>query len=128
MPAGRDRLMDGFGLRLPTIQNWSCHSCSECCTRHVVEITEDERQRILDQGWSDDDEFTEGTPVMVRDLGPFWNRRWRLGQQSDGACVFLDDLGINLKPARAMGMHTIKVGNPDVAIAELEDVLGLPLR
>ena len=73
--------MDGFGLQLPTIQNWSCHSCSECCTRHVVEITEEERQRLLDQGWSDEDEFTEGTPVMVRDLGPFWNRRWRLGQK-----------------------------------------------
>ena len=86
--------MDGFGLQLPTIQNWSCHSCSECCTRHVVEITEDERQRILDQGWSDDDEFTEGTPVMVRDLGPFWNRRWRLGQKPGGACVFLDEQGL----------------------------------
>ena len=33
--------------------------------------------------------------------------------------VFLDDLGINLKPARAMGMTTIKVVDPDVAIAEL---------
>jgi len=86
--------MDGFGLQLPTIQNWSCHSCSECCTLHVVEITEDERQRILDQGWSDDDEFTEGTPVMVRDLGPFWNRRWRLGQKPGGACVFLDEQGL----------------------------------
>ncbi len=51
----------------------------------------------------------------------------RLGV-APGACVFLDDLGINLKPARAMGMYTIKVGDPDVAIAELEDVLGLPLR
>ena len=27
-------------------------------------------------------------------------------------CVFLDDLGVNLKPARALGMHTIKVTNP----------------
>jgi putative hydrolase of the HAD superfamily len=42
--------------------------------------------------------------------------------------VFLDDLGINLKPARAMGMTTIKVGDPDVAIAELEAVTGLDLR
>jgi len=42
-------------------------------------------------------------------------------------CVFLDDLGINLKPARAMGMTTIKVDDPAVAIADLEDVLGLPL-
>lgn len=41
--------------------------------------------------------------------------------------VFLDDLGINLKPARAMGMRTIKVGEPAQAIAELEAVLGIPL-
>ncbi|MBV9950895.1 MAG: HAD-IA family hydrolase, partial [Acidimicrobiia bacterium] len=38
--------------------------------------------------------------------------------------VFLDDLGINLKPARAMGMTTIKVDDPAVAIAELEAVVG----
>ncbi len=43
-------------------------------------------------------------------------------------CVFLDDLGVNLKPAREMGMTTIKVEDPDVALAELEQVLGLPLR
>jgi putative hydrolase of the HAD superfamily len=42
--------------------------------------------------------------------------------------VFLDDLGINLKPARAMGMTTIKVTDPDVALAELEEVVGFPLR
>jgi len=42
-------------------------------------------------------------------------------------CVFLDDLGINLKPARSMGMTTIKVEDPAVAIAELEAVLGFPL-
>ncbi len=43
-------------------------------------------------------------------------------------CIYLDDLGINLKPARAMGMRTIKVGDPDVAIAELEAMVGIPLR
>lgn len=42
--------------------------------------------------------------------------------------VFLDDLGINLKTARALGMKTIKVGDPAVAIAELEAVTGLTLR
>jgi putative hydrolase of the HAD superfamily len=42
--------------------------------------------------------------------------------------VFLDDLGINLKPARAMGMTTIKVTDPDVALAELESVVGFPVR
>ena len=43
-------------------------------------------------------------------------------------CVYLDDLGVNLKPARAMGMRTIKVGDPDTAIAELEAMVGIPLR
>jgi len=38
--------------------------------------------------------------------------------------VFLDDLGVNLKPARLLGMHTIKVTDPDEALGELEKVLG----
>jgi putative hydrolase of the HAD superfamily len=42
--------------------------------------------------------------------------------------VYLDDLGANLKPAKAMGMHTIKVDDPDRALAELETVLGIRLR
>ena len=43
-------------------------------------------------------------------------------------CVYLDDLGVNLKPARDMGMTTIKVLNAPQAIAELETATGLPLR
>jgi putative hydrolase of the HAD superfamily len=39
--------------------------------------------------------------------------------------VYLDDLGINLKPARAMGMHTIKVTDSEVALAELASATGL---
>ncbi len=42
--------------------------------------------------------------------------------------IFLDDLGMNLKPAREMGMATIKVADPDVALAELEALLGFPVR
>lgn len=41
--------------------------------------------------------------------------------------VFLDDLGANLKTARTLGMATIKVEDPAVAIAELSAVLGLEL-
>jgi putative hydrolase of the HAD superfamily len=43
-------------------------------------------------------------------------------------CVYLDDLGVNLKPAREMGMTTIKVIDAPQAIAELEAVTGLSLR
>jgi len=42
--------------------------------------------------------------------------------------VFLDDLGVNLKPAAAMGMTTIKVVDADKAIAELEAAVGFALR
>jgi putative hydrolase of the HAD superfamily len=50
-----------------------------------------------------------------------------LGVQPE-ECVYLDDLGINLKPARALGMRTIKVGDPDLAIDELQSMVGIPLR
>jgi putative hydrolase of the HAD superfamily len=43
-------------------------------------------------------------------------------------CVYLDDLGVNLKPAREMGMTTIKVQNAPQALAELEAATGLSLR
>jgi putative hydrolase of the HAD superfamily len=39
--------------------------------------------------------------------------------------VYLDDLGVNLKPARAMGMTTIKVLSEQQAIMALADVLGI---
>ncbi len=42
-----------------------------------------------------------------------------------GACVYLDDLGINLKPARQMGMHTIKVVGEDQLLEELAGITGL---
>lgn len=48
----------------------------------------------------------------------------RLGVAPDRA-VFLDDLGVNLKPARALGMRTIKVIEEDQALADLYAVTGL---
>jgi len=51
----------------------------------------------------------------------------RLGVTPSQA-VFLDDIGSNLKPARALGMLTIKVGDdPELALRELGDLLQLPL-
>jgi len=43
------------------------------------------------------------------------------------SCVYLDDLGVNLKPAREMGMTTIKVVSGAQAIAELVAATGLKL-
>lgn len=43
------------------------------------------------------------------------------------ACVYLDDLGINCKPAAGLGMHAIKVTSGEQALADLSAVLGLDL-
>lgn len=44
------------------------------------------------------------------------------------ACVYLDDLGINCKPAAALGMHAIKVTSLEQALTDLGAVLGLNLQ
>jgi putative hydrolase of the HAD superfamily len=44
------------------------------------------------------------------------------------ACIYLDDLGINCKPAAALGMHAIKVTGAGQALADLEAVLNIRLR
>ena len=75
------------------------------------------------------DVIVESSVIGVRKPEPrFYEVACELLAVAPEACVFLDDLGINLKPARAMGMTTIKVTEPDVALAELEAVLGLDLR
>ena len=42
-------------------------------------------------------------------------------------CIYLDDLGINCKPAAQLGMHAIKVTSGEQALDDLSAVLGLPL-
>lgn len=42
-------------------------------------------------------------------------------------CVYLDDLGINCKPASQLGMHAIKVTSGEQALADLSAVLGVAL-
>ncbi|WP_219895179.1 HAD-IA family hydrolase [Aquisediminimonas profunda] len=42
-------------------------------------------------------------------------------------CVYLDDLGINCKPAAALGMRAIKVVSEAQALADLEAAVGIPL-
>ncbi|HEX6985253.1 MAG TPA: YkgJ family cysteine cluster protein, partial [Planctomycetaceae bacterium] len=79
-------------LELPVLQRWGCHNCGGCCRRHLIEITDEERSRILSQGW-------EGDPALagVRTVVPLarWpKKRWRLNHTADGSCVFLDDRGL----------------------------------
>ena len=74
------------------------------------------------------DEVVESSKVGVRKPEPrFYEIACELLGVAPTACVFLDDLGINLKPAAAMGMTTIKVVDPAEALARLSEVLGLAL-
>jgi putative hydrolase of the HAD superfamily len=75
------------------------------------------------------DHVIESSRTGVRKPDPrFYEIACELSGVAPTECVFLDDLGVNLKPAKAMGMTTIKVGDPDVALAELESIVGFPLR
>ena len=81
-------------LTLPTIQNWSCHNCGGCCRQHAIEITAEERQRILSQAWTEQDGTPTGNALFEWHAGPPWAKRYRLAHRDDGACVFLDEQGL----------------------------------
>ena len=75
------------------------------------------------------DAIVESSKVGVRKPDPrFYEMACEMLEIEPREAVFLDDLGINLKPAKQLGMTTIKVVDPDVAIKELEAVTGLSLR
>lgn len=74
------------------------------------------------------DVVVESSQVGVRKPDPgFYELACRMAEVDPVDVVFLDDLGVNLKPARSMGMTTIKVIEPHAALAELGAVLGLDL-
>ncbi len=71
------------------------------------------------------DVIVESSKVGVRKPEPrFYEIACRLLDVQPADCVFLDDLGINLKPAAAMGMTTIKVSSAAQAIDDLNASLG----
>ncbi len=74
------------------------------------------------------DAVVESSKVGVRKPDPaFYEIACsRLGIRADEA-VFLDDLGVNLKPARELGMVTIKVRDEAQALDELERAVGFQL-
>jgi putative hydrolase of the HAD superfamily len=70
----------------------------------------------------------ESSKVGYRKPDPrFYETALELLEIEPQEAVFLDDLGINLKPARILGMRTIKVTDPDEALSELQQVVGFPL-
>jgi lysine-N-methylase len=70
---------------LPLVQNWDCHSCSDCCRIEApVSIEEKDRIEALDLG---DDPEIGPRPWFVSKS--WWSRSWTLRRRPDGRCVFL---------------------------------------
>lgn len=95
-------------------------------TKSMVSADEDASQ--LAQVFANFDYVIESSKVGMRKPEPrIYEMMCEALQRNPSECVFLDDLGVNLKPAKAMGMATIKVPFDDVtpAIAELHEMLNL---
>lgn len=98
-----------------------------CLTNNVVsDHTPSERSALIEPIMQRFDAVVESSKVGVRKPEPrFYEIACELLDVRPEQCVFLDDLGINLKPAAAMGMTTIKVLSAAQAIDDLTRVLAL---
>jgi epoxide hydrolase-like predicted phosphatase len=89
-------------------------------------ISEDEGSRALRPHF---DVFVESAVVGLRKPDPrIYELTCRELDVTPAEAVFLDDIGSNLKAARALGMRTIKVDEPGEALEELEGIVGIALR
>ncbi|MDE2508603.1 MAG: YkgJ family cysteine cluster protein [Planctomycetota bacterium] len=70
---------------LPVMQNWDCHSCSDCCRIEAV-ITAEEKDRIEALDLANDPEV--GARPWFAPVGG-GSKNWKLRHRPDGACVFL---------------------------------------
>jgi epoxide hydrolase-like predicted phosphatase len=105
------------GLRVGALtNNWASDAPDESRERRDFEL------RALFHA------FVESAVVGLRKPDP---RIYTLACRELGVvperAVFLDDIGANLKAARALGMHTIKVESPEQALSELEAAVGFAL-
>jgi putative hydrolase of the HAD superfamily len=100
-----------------------------CLTNNVVPHTETPttaRDVAILEVLKRFDEVVQSSEVGVRKPEPrFYEIACELLNVTPSECVFLDDLGINLKPAATMGMTTIKVASAAQAIADLTKTLDL---
>ena len=70
----------------------------------------------------------ESSKENVRKPDPrFYQLACKRGKVNPNEVIFLDDLGINLKPAKALGMKTIKVVKAEDALQDLQDLLDFPI-
>lgn len=103
-----------------------------CLTNNLGDVGPDavspDRARAWAEVAAEFEQVFESSKLGMRKPEPrFYEHACRALGVDPRDCVYLDDLGINLKPAKALGMRTIKVETAAQAIGELEAVLGFGL-
>ena len=99
------------------------------CITNNIQNSKDEKVNHLNQAsqvMKIFDHIIESSRVGLRKPDPkiYYMSCDALGVRPE-ECIYLDDLGINLKPARKIGMTTIKVIDPNDAIDEVKKYLQL---
>jgi putative hydrolase of the HAD superfamily len=111
---------------LDAVRRCKDHFRTGLLTNNFVPVAADERfTQLLDLF----DTVVESAVERVRKPDPrFYLLACERLDVEPTRAVFLDDLGVNLKQARALGMATIKVTDHIEALAELGKIVGLELR
>ncbi len=95
-----------------------------CITNNVKSSSEENTDNETEEVMSIFDHVIESSIVGIRKPNPeIYMMSCNALNVSPVQCIYLDDLGINLKPARELGMTTIKVIQPEDAIQEVRNLL-----
>ncbi|MGL5838447.1 MAG: HAD-IA family hydrolase [Sphingorhabdus sp.] len=122
MVAALDRLkIEGFGL--------GCITNNVNAGYGAAMARSEEKGLAIETIMARFDHVIESSKAGVRKPDP---RIYRMMCKALGikpqACVYLDDLGINCKPAAQLGMYAIKVTSGEQALVDLGLALGIDLR
>ena len=104
-----------------------------CLTNNIQAMDKEFEGNVSASGKHDEvmqlfDFVVESSKVNVRKPDPdFYLLACKKANIIPDEAIFLDDLGINLKPAKELGMKTIKVIDPDAALDELQSLLEFKL-
>jgi len=106
-----------------------------CLTNNIQSLKEEtfDKGNVSVAGKHDEimglfDFVIESSKVNLRKPDPaFYKMACEKAKIEPSEAVFLDDLGINLKPARILGMETIKVINSTDALSELQKLVPIKI-
>ena len=133
---GKDILALLSGRIRPKVVD-ALHACKKhfkvgCITNNApvgkgASMTSDpEKAKLVESIFGSFDHVIESSKIGLRKPDPkIYELMCEALSVPPAACVYLDDLGINLKPARAMGMTTIKVLNEAQLLSDLSEATGL---